>query len=93
MSKIELLVPEGRVTTLPVTGAPRLGQLKGKIIGFMPNGKFNADIFLARLAGLMQKKYGFIETRSRAKPRATEPADFIEEIAKECQGVINAIAD
>ncbi len=93
MSKIELLVPEGHVTSLPIPAAPRLSELKGKIIGFMQNGKANADILLARLAGLMQKKYGFIETRSRAKPRATEPAGFIEEMAKECQGVINAIAD
>jgi hypothetical protein len=92
-SKVKLFVPEGRVRTAPVALAPRLDGLKGKVIGFMHNGKPNADILLSRLASLMQKKYGLLEARSRAKPRTTEPADFIEELAKECQGVVNAIGD
>ncbi len=92
-SRVKLLVPEGRVRTVPISLAPRLGELKGKVIGFMQNGKPNADVFLSRLAILMQKKYALLEARSRAKPRTTEPADFIEELAKECQGVVNAIGD
>ena len=92
-SKVLLVVPEGRVKTLPIFPAPRLNELKGKVIGFMQNGKPNADVLLSRLAHLMQKKYGLLEARSRAKPRVTEPAEFIEELAKECQGVVNAIGD
>jgi hypothetical protein len=91
--KVELLVPEGRVRTLPISPAPRLGELKGKVIGFMQNGKPNADILLSRLANLLQKKYGLMGIRSKAKPRPTEPAAFIEELANECQGVVNAIGD
>jgi hypothetical protein len=90
-SKIELLVPEGRSKTLPIFPAPRLGDLRGKIIGFLQNGKPNADILLARLTSLMQQKYGLEEVRSRAKPRASDPATFIGEMVKECQGVVNAI--
>ncbi|HSR13594.1 MAG TPA: hypothetical protein VLS90_19255 [Thermodesulfobacteriota bacterium] len=93
MSKIELLVPEGRVRSVPIPPARRLADLKGKTIGFMQNGKPNADILLGRLAGLLQKKYGPIETRSRAKALVSEPADFIEELAGECHGVVNAIGD
>jgi hypothetical protein len=92
-SKVKLLVPEGRVRTLPISPARRLGELEGKVIGFMHNGKPNADILLSRLASLMQKKYGLSQTRSRSKPRVTEPADFIEELANECQGVVNAVGD
>lgn len=92
-SKISLFVPEGRVKAVPISPAPHLGELKGKIVAFMQNGKPNADILLSRLADLMQKKYGLAEARLRAKPRATEPAEFIEELAKECQGVVNAIGD
>jgi len=92
-SKVKLLVPEGRVRTVPISPAPRLGELKGKVIGFMQNGKPNADILLSRLANLIQKKYGPLETRSRAKPRVSEPANFIEELANECQGVVNALGD
>jgi hypothetical protein len=92
-SKVKLLVPEGRVRTAPISPAQRLGELEGKVIGFMHNGKPNADILLSRLASLMQKKYGLLQTRSRSKPRVTEPADFIEELANECQGVVNAVGD
>ena len=92
-SKISLFVPEGRVKAVPHSPAPHLGELKGKVVAFMQNGKPNADILLSRLADLMQKKYGLAEALSRAKPRATEPAEFIDELAKECHGVVNAIGD
>lgn len=92
-SKVALLVPEGRVRAFPIAHPPRLSELEGKAIGFLPNGKPNADILLSRLAGLMQKKYGLSQVRMRAKPRVTEPADFIEALASECQGVVNAIGD
>ena len=92
-SKVKLLVPEGRIRTVPIPLAPRLGGLEGKVIGFMHNGKPNADILLSRLASLMRKKYSPLETRSRSKPLVSEPADFIEELANECQGVVNALGD
>ncbi|MBP1718799.1 MAG: hypothetical protein H6Q43_2237 [Deltaproteobacteria bacterium] len=92
-SKVALLVPEGRVRAVPISKPPRLGELKGRIIGFLQNGKPNGDILLSRLADLMQKKYALLQTRSRAKPRVTEPAEFIEALANECQGVVNAIGD
>lgn len=92
-SKVELLVPEGRVRSLLINPPPRLDELKGKTIGFLQNGKPNADILLSRLADLMQKKYDLRQARARAKPRVTEPAGFIEALANECQGVVNAIGD
>jgi len=92
-SKVALLVPEGRVRAVPISPPPRLAELEGKVIGFLQNGKPNADILLSRLAGLMQKKYGLSQVQMRAKPRVTEPADFIEALASECQGVVNAIGD
>jgi len=92
-SKVALLVPEGRVRALPVVLPPRLGELQGKVVGFLQNGKPNADIFLSRLADLMQKKYGLSQVPTKAKPRVTEPAGFIETLASECQGVVNAIGD
>lgn len=92
-SKIALLVPEGRVRALPIAPPPRLGELKGKVIGFLENGKPNADILLSRVADLLRGKYGLVKTLNRAKPRVTEPAGFIDELAGECQGVVNAIGD
>ncbi len=92
-SKVELLVPEGRVRTSFIFPAPRLGELKGKVIGFMGNGKPNADILLSRLANLLGREYNLLGTRSKDKPRVTEPATFIDELAKECQAVVNAIGD
>jgi len=92
-SKVKLLVPEGRIRTTPISPAPRLSELKGKVIGFMHNGKPNADILLSRLATLMREKYDLLETPSRSKPRVSEPAEFIKEMASECQGVVNALGD
>ncbi len=93
ISKISLLIPEGRPQLVSIPLAPRLSDLAGKVIGFLQNGKPNADILLTRLAHLMRHEYGLEEFRSRAKPRPTEPAVFIEEMAKECQGAVNAIGD
>ncbi len=92
-SKIFLLVPEGQSQIVPIPPSPRLSDLRGKTIVFLQNGKPNADILLTRLARLMRQEYSLEEARSRAKPRATEPANFIEEMAGECQGVVNAIGD
>ena len=92
-SKISLFAPEGRVKAVPISPAPPLGEVKGKVVAFMQNGKPNADILLGRLAGLMKEKHGLAEALLRAKPRATEPAEFIDELAKKCQGVVNAIGD
>ncbi len=92
-SKIELLVPEGLVKSSPLNLAPRIAGLKGKVIGFMGNGKPNADVLLARLAHLLEGEYELAGIRSRHKPRVTEPATFIEDLAKESQAVVNAIGD
>ena len=92
-SKVGLFVPVGRVRTLPVSPAPRLGELKGKIIGFLQNGKPNADILLMRLAHLLREKYGLLEGLSRSKPRPSQPSESIEEMANQCHGVINALGD
>jgi hypothetical protein len=75
-SKIKLLVPEGRVRTAPISSAPRLNGLKGKVIGFMHNGKPNADILLSRLASLMQKKYGWGETRDAVEAASNRARRF-----------------
>ncbi len=92
-SKVALLVPEGRVKALPIPPPPRMGELKGKVVGFLHNGKPNADILLARLADLLREKYGLAQARMRSKPRVTEPAEFLEELAGECHGVVNALGD
>lgn len=92
-AKIKLYVPEGRVRSIAVPLAPRLQELQGKVIAFMQNGKPNADVLLGRLAALMQKEYGLAGIITRAKAKTTEPAEFIEALSRESQGVVNAIGD
>ena len=70
-----------------------MSELKGKVVGFLHNGKPNADILLARLADLLRERYDLAQARTRSKPRVTEPAEFIEELAGECHGVVNALGD
>lgn len=92
-SKVELLVPEGAVKIAPVPPARRLKGLEGKVLGVINNGKPNADIFLSRLAGRLKKEYKISGIVSRLKPRVAVPAEFIEELAGKCHGVVNAMGD
>lgn len=92
-SKIEVLIPQGVVRVSKTSPSPRLGGLAGKIIGFVNNGKPNSDVLLSRLANRMQRNYHLSGIISKAKPRVTDPADFIEELVGKCDGVVNALGD
>jgi hypothetical protein len=92
-AKVELLIPQGTVRVPQKPPSSRLDGLAGKVIGFVNNGKPNADVFLSRLANLMQKKYRLSGILLKAKPRPSVPAEFIEELAMECQAVVNAVGD
>ena len=83
--------------------APRISQrtklaprkyrsLRYKRIGLLDNNKPNADKFLAQVGELLKQRYEGIELIPRRKMTRTG-ADFLQELADECDVVINAFAD
>ena len=82
--------------------ANRLEDLEGKRIGYLNNGKPNADIFLARIEELLSEKYHFSGVIRRRKIGGADkggsagsgaPEEMIAEFAEKCDFVVNAIGD
>ncbi len=53
----ELIIPNGEIQKTTVQPAARINTLEGKTVVLRWNGKNNGDIFLDRLAVLLQQKY------------------------------------
>ena len=82
--------------------APRLEDLEGKRIGFLNNGKPNADIFLVKIEELLSERYHFNGILRRRKiggvdkggsAGAGAPEEMIAEFVEKCDVVVNAIGD
>jgi hypothetical protein len=73
--------------------APRPVSLDGKVIGLLDISKPRGDVFLDRIAELLEARGLHVERF--AKPTFTKPAplDLRHEIAEKCDAVIEALAD
>jgi hypothetical protein len=73
--------------------AARLDRLDGKVVGLLDIRKPRGDVFLDRLAELLEARGATV--RRYTKPTFTKPApvDLRHEIAVACNGVIEALAD
>ena len=71
----------------------RLASLEGRRVGLLDISKARGDVFLDRLAVLLTARGAVVE-RYR-KPTFTKPApvDLRQEIATQCEAVIEALAD
>lgn len=71
----------------------RLASLEGATIGLLDISKARGDLFLDRLETRLQKAGA--HTRRYAKPTFTKPApvDLRQQIAVECNAVVEALAD
>ena len=73
--------------------APRkYRSLRHKRIGLLDNNKPNADKFLNQVGQLLSQRYEGVELIPRRKMTRTG-ADFLQELADQCDVVINAFAD
>ena len=72
---------------------PRLEKLKGVTIGLLDISKPRGDVFLDRLEGHLQERGA--NTKRYRKPTFTKPApiDLRQQIASECDAVVEALAD
>ena len=71
----------------------RLTRLEGATIGLLDISKARGDLFLDRLETRFQEAGA--QTRRYAKPTFTKPApvDLRQQIAVECNAVVEALAD
>jgi hypothetical protein len=93
MAFIEVLDPTAspRVSELPL--AARRGSLAGKKIGFLSNGKANAELLLDDIGELLRSRLDGL-TVVKGDKGAAEPApDDVMERLRACDAVITAIAD
>jgi hypothetical protein len=60
MPHLTVLNPRNADDTTFTPLAPQLDELRGAKIGFVDNSKVNADLFLSRVAPLLQEKYGIL---------------------------------
>ncbi len=72
---------------------PRLDTLEGKTIGLLDISKPRGDVLLSRLEERLRER-GAVVRRYR-KPTFTKPApvDLRQQIATECDAVLEALAD
>jgi len=90
---MELLDPTAESAPVARQGAPRLGDINGRIVGLLDISKPRGDVFLDRLAELLEARD--VTVRRYAKPTHARPAsaDLRSQIAAECEAVVEALAD
>lgn len=94
---IEVLDPTGKAEQKNIQLSAGIGDLNGKFIGFIDNGKPNYDIFLARLIELLKQRFNFSGTIQVRKGEKDTGAPLNsankEKLAAKCDIVLNGICD
>ncbi|MBI2908994.1 MAG: hypothetical protein HYX92_15230 [Chloroflexi bacterium] len=87
--------PTGRTAVTEHEMAPRAGDLNGKVVGFLDNGKTNCDVFMDRVQQQLSKRFnlsGVIRKR-KSQPAKGAAESTIEELASKADVVINGTGD
>ena len=92
---LEVLNPRGVIEPPQTLGlAPRISDLAGKKVGFIPNIKQGASTLFDVLEELLREKYPDITVlRYPARMLRQELAEEFQQVAKECDAFIHAIGD
>jgi hypothetical protein len=95
MRTIELLSPAAAAAGNAVPLAKGVAGLDGLVIGLLNNSKAGTRPFLDRVAALLRRDHGVSRILRYDKAAAALPApdDMLEAAARECDIVINGIAD
>jgi hypothetical protein len=88
-----VLDPTGERRPAGRARVPRPPSLAGRVVGLLDISKPRGDVFLDRLAQLLAERGATV--RRYMKPTFTKPApaDLRARIARECQVVVEALAD
>ena len=92
---IEILDPTAEDVPEELGLSEVLPDLRGKVVGILENRKYHADTFLAELQEILLKDYGAAKVVYETKFTYSAPCaeDTIENLAKDCDVDIHAIAD
>jgi hypothetical protein len=72
---------------------PRLGSLKGKTIGLLDINKPRGDVFLDRLEVLFGERGVTVKRYKKPTMTRVAPVAVKQQLALECDAVIEALAD
>lgn len=88
-----LMDPTAERESAEMQPLPRLADLEGKTIGLLDISKPRGDIFLDRLEDLLVQRG--VKTRRYRKPTFTRvaPVELKQQIASECDAVVESLAD
>ena len=102
MAEIEILEPGAESLGTSMKLAARIGDLNGKVIGFLDNGKTNADALVDmvqelitsryKLAGVVRKGRASMLGRHSEHGYGGEDATILELVEK-CDAVVNGVGD
>ena len=95
LSRLGILAPVDPVVNTRWSLAPRLPDLHGKVGGFLGNRKHNADLLLANIREMLDKRYELGDTLTLDKFVYSRPAapEIVDALAERCDFVVTAIAD
>jgi hypothetical protein len=88
---ISVYVPTGDADTQSKRLAPRLESLRGARIGILDNCKELADVVLRGVANMLEREHGVAEIKFWQKSYLGVPSPFAQEMARECDAVINGV--
>lgn len=88
-----LMDPTAERESAEMQPLPRLAGLEGKTIGLLDISKPRGDVFLDRLEDLLVQRG--VKTRRYKKPTFTRvaPVELKQQIASECDAVVESLAD
>lgn len=93
---IRVFVPTGKAAAARAAGTKRAGSVETEfVIGLLDNHKHNTDKILTRLERRLRERYGkarFVRAQKGDAGKGA-PNNVIEDLAAECQAVINGIGD
>jgi hypothetical protein len=95
MSTIELLSPAGVIIGSSVPLAKRGSTLEGRVVGLLDNSKSGTRPFLDRVEELLRREHGVSRIIRYDKKAAALPApdEMLDAAVRECDVVVNGIAD
>ena len=75
--------------------AKRVGDLDGKVLGLLHNGKVNADRLLDLVREQLGARYRLRDVVMVRKPSASRVAEdaVLDRLARECDAVVTAVGD
>ena len=90
---LTVLTPVAERTVTRNTLAPRVADLSGLRIGLLDNGKPNVDLLLDQIQMRLSERFEITKIVHRRKNRVGFIAEDLDELAAQCDVVINGVAD